>query len=309
MTEPRVYKKQPLPPEQILEKLKSNGLVVSDGQDVEAVAYIRYIGAYRLKGYWFELIDAASKRFPDGYSFNKLRDRYEFDNELRAITIAASDRLEVAVRAVMANHLSLKYTPHWFLNGKVFVQNKPRVLIRLREKISVEVDRSKDKRFVKHYFDHYDEPTLPPSWVISECVSFGMWSKAYSLLQDVNDKKAISNKFKIDKHEVFASWLHSLTVLRNIAAHNGRLIGNPLDVKPLHFKSRKFGVEIANSDHKAFYSMATIISYLLEQTELPNTWASDIKALFERFPEISIKELGFPENWESEWAANGHHNN
>lgn len=301
MTAQKIYTKTPLPPERILEKLKGNGLVVPNKQVNEAINYVRYIGAYRLKGYWFELVDS-NKNFPVGFAFEQLRNRYEFDNELRAVTIAASDRLEVAVRAVMANYLSLKHSPHWFLKPEVFSANEPEMLRGLHRKIVREVERSKDKRFVKHYFDKYDEPSLPPSWVISECVSFGMWSKAYRLLNDPNDKKAISSRFGIDKHEVFSSWLHSLSVLRNIAAHNGRLIANPLHVMPLNFSSRKAGVAVKHKDPRAFYSMATIISYLLQQTALPNTWISDLKNLFAKFPEISIGELGFPEGWESNWS-------
>ena len=59
-------------------------------------------GAYRLKGYWHHVIDPTTKQFPTGYGFENIRQRCELDREVRAATIEAIDRLEVAVRSVMA---------------------------------------------------------------------------------------------------------------------------------------------------------------------------------------------------------------
>ena len=85
-------------PERLLAKLQAQGLVVPAGEEAQAVAYLRYVGAYRLKGYWFHLVAPATKAFPAGWTFQMLADRYELDRELRAATIADAVLGRVDVR-------------------------------------------------------------------------------------------------------------------------------------------------------------------------------------------------------------------
>jgi abortive infection bacteriophage resistance protein len=290
-----VFTKQASTPEQLLQKLQDQGLVVSKAAQPQALAYLRYVGGYRLKGYWFHAVDPVTKRFPPSYTFDHLVQRCEFDRELRAATIAAIDRLEVAIRTAMANYLSVAHDPHWFLATGIFKPTPKWGMGRLIKKIEDEVDRSKAKRFVGHYMNHYGEPYLPPSWVISECVSFGLWSQTFSILRNVHDKKAISKKFGVDQVDVFESWIHTLTVVRNTAAHHGQFLKVKLGVAPATYKAKsiKFG------NDKTFFSAATVIQYLLCQTGLPQTWSEDLDAIFSNYPLVDKADVGFPANWKT----------
>lgn len=290
-----VFTKQASTPEQLLQKLQDQGLVVPEQAQSQALAYLRYVGGYRLKGYWFHFVDATTKRFPLDYTFDHLVQRCEFDRELRAATIAAIDRLEVAIRTVMANYLSVAHSPHWFLDTRIFKPTSKWGMGRFIKKIEDEVERSKGKRFVGHYMNRYDEPYLPPSWVISECVSFGLWSLTFSILRSAHDKKAISKKFGVDQVDVFESWIHTLTVVRNIAAHHGQLLMVQLGVAPATYKAKsiKFG------NHKSFFSAATVIQYLLSETGLPHTWIKDLDAIFNKYPLVDKADVGFPANWKT----------
>ena len=282
-------------PEQLLQKLKNRGLVVSAAIEPLALAYLRGVGAYRLKGYWFHVVDPTTKRFPPDYTFEYIAARCEFDRELRAATIEAIDRLEVAIRSAMANYLSLKHSPHWFLNTSIFKPTRDWGIGQLIRKIEEEVRRSDGKRFVAHYFEHHDEPYLPPSWSISECVTFGLWSRTYAILRDANDKKAISKRFGVDQADVFQSWIHMLTVVRNVAAHHGQLLRVKLGVSPANYKL----ANIKFSDQKSFYAAATVVHFLLQQTGLPNRWKDGIDSIFNRYPEVNILDIGFPANWKT----------
>lgn len=282
-------------PEQLLQKLEQQGLMVNAQTRQTALCYMLFVGGYRLKGYWHHLVDPVTKAFPDGYRFQQLADRCEFDRELRALTIAAIERLEIAVRAAMANYLSLKHSPHWFLDAELFKQSRHRGAADLVAKIETEVARARDKSFVKHYFSRYNAPHLPPSWSVCECVTFGLWSKTFQLLKNPDDRKAISRRFNIGPTEVFESWIHTLTVVRNLVAHNGQLLRVTLGVAPKNFRSA--GIHF--SDSKSFYAVATVISYLLNQTGLPHTWPDQLTALFAKYPEIDQEEIGFPLDWRS----------
>ena len=289
------FDKQASTPEQLLEKLRGQGLVVPAEEEAQALAYLRYVGGYRLKGYWFHLVDPQTKRFPAGWTFARIAERCEFDRKLRAATIEAVDRLEVAVRSVMGHYLSLKHSPHWFLNTAIFKPTRDSGIGQLIRKIEDEVRRADRKRFVKHYFTHHDEPYLPPSWSISECVSFGLWSRTYAILRDPNDKKAICKRFGVDQSEVFQSWIHTLTVVRNIAAHHGQLLRVQLGVSPANYRAA--GIHF--SDQKSFFAAATVIHYLLGRTGLPHRWEEDLVQIFARYPNVDIADLGFPVNWQS----------
>lgn len=289
------FSKPAATPEQLLEKLKARGLVVSAENQRQALAYLRFVGGYRLKGYWFHVVDATTKQFPPGYTFEQIAARCEIDRELRAATITAIDRLEVAIRSVMANFLSLKHSPHWFLNASIFKPNHEWGMGQLIKKIEDEVNRSKDKKFVGHYYHNHDDPYLPPSWAISECVSFGLWSRTFAILRDSNDKKAISKKFGIDQPDVFRSWIHALTILRNIAAHQGQFLRVKLGVAPSNYKS----ANIKFNDQKSFFAVATVINFLLNKIELPQSWKSDLDEIFKKYPSVNISDLGFPVNWKS----------
>jgi len=280
-------------PEQLLQKLERQGLVVDDANREWARNYMRFVGGYRLKGYWHHLVDPVSKAFPAGYRFEQVVSRCEFDRELRVVTMAAIERLEIAVRVVMANYLSLKHSPHWFLDGSLFRQGRRQGAAELVAKIEAEVDRARDKTFVKHYFSRYSEPYLPPSWSVCECVTFGLWSRTYQMLKSVDDRKAISRRFNVDATEVFESWIHTLTVVRNMVAHSGQLLRVTLGVAPRDY--RKAGIRF--SDSKSFYAVATVINYLLRQTGLPLEWPEQLKALFAKYPEVDLAEIGFPRNW------------
>lgn len=282
-------------PEELLQKLEYAGLIFSDVSRQQAHSYLRYVGGYRLKGYWFHLVDPSSKLFPSGCTFDDISARYEFDRELRAATISSIDRLEVAIRAVMANFLSLKHSPHWFLIPSIFKPTREWGIGQLVKKIEDEVRRATSKRFVEHYYSRHDEPYLPPSWVVSECVTFGLWSRTFAILRDGNDKKAISKKFGIDQVDVFQSWIHMLTVVRNIAAHQGQLLKVKLGVAPANYKSA--GIKF--TDQKSFFAAATVIQFMLNQTGLPHRWRQQMEGIFKKYPTVSISDLGFPVNWQS----------
>lgn len=287
------FNKTAASPADLLNKLKGQGLAVHDQQ--KALHYLQYVGGYRLKGYWHHLVTAA-KQFPPGYSFDNIADRCEFDRELRSATIEAIDRLEVAIRSTIANALSLRHGPHWFLQSAVFKPTSEWGMGQVLQKIESEVKRDiRKKNFVAHYFNKHDDPYLPPSWSICECVSFGLWSRTYEILRDPNDKKAISMKFAIDQPDVFRSWIHAVTVLRNVVAHHGQLLRSKLGVAPCNYTSK--GIIFQNNKH--FFAVATVIQYLLMQTNLPHRWKSDLTTIFANYPSVDIVEIGFPANWDT----------
>jgi abortive infection bacteriophage resistance protein len=278
-------------PAALLAKLIAQKLTVADPKLAEQ--YITFIGHYRLKGYWFHFVDPTTKEFKTGTTFEMIRDRYEFDREIRAFILEAVERLEVAIRSSLCNFLSLKHTPHWYLDTSLFKPGRKFGVGQMLSKIEGEVARSGDKRFIKAYYDEYDDPYLPPSWAMSECVTLGMWSKTYQMLRDASDKKSISAKFGIGQVEVFESWLHTLTVLRNMAAHHDRFLGQKLGVGPTNLKAKS----IKFSDNKSVYAALTVVHVLLDSIGFNTTLRQRLVDLKAKYGMGLMQELGFPNNW------------
>ena len=287
------FNKKGLSSQDLIKKLVDQGLLVEDHS--LALKYMDYVGHYRLKGYWYQLQNHETKTFLPGTTFKEIVDRYEMDREIRVIIFESVERLEVAVRTIICNHLNLKYSPHWYLENSIFENKSKSRIEEIGRKIKEEVNRSHqhNKEFIVSYYRKYDQPCLPPSWAMSECVSFGIWSKIFALLRDPADKRSISSKFGIRSAEVFESWLHTLSVLRNMAAHHDRFLENKLGVAPKNYELGK----ILFSDNKSVHAALTMIHILLKSiwrngglkermVHLESTYGSDI-----------FSRLGFPKNW------------
>lgn len=287
----KTYGKPSLSPAKLLRRYHDRGLLILD--ESVALAYLNHVGAYRLKGLWFHLCDPDSKAFPPGTTFGDIIERYEFDQSLRKLTFEALGRIEVSIRATISNCLSEAHGPHWFSNGSLFTgQAGGFDHGALVDEITGDVARSR-MTFIEHYREHYDKPRLPPSWAMSECMSFGFWSKTYKIIASPSNRDRIAKMYGIEQSSVFGSWLRALSYLRNLTYHHGRLLRAYL-VFPV--KSYKH-IRLGPTQNQTFYAYATVIHHILTNTGLPTSWKADLQALFARYPGIDPRELGFEPGW------------
>jgi abortive infection bacteriophage resistance protein len=107
------------------------------------------------------------------------------------------------------------------------------------------------------------------------------------------DKKSVSSKFGIKQVEVFESWLHTLSILRNMAAHHDRFLGARIGVAPTNLKQRR----IIFSDSKAPYASLTMINILLKSIDFGDSFKSRLMAIESTYGVEQFKLLGFPDDW------------
>lgn len=288
------FRKSPLSPQALLAKLKSQGLLVDDEE--LALSYMSYVGHFRLKGYWYQLQNPLTKFFKPNITFAHICSRYECDREIRAIILESVERLEVAVRTVICNFLSLKYSPHWFLTTEIFAPKGRNGIGQMLSKIEGEIERASSRSYIKSYYEKHDDPYLPPSWAMSECVTLGTWSKIFAMLRDPADRKAISSKFGIKQVEVFESWLHTLTVLRNMAAHHDRFLDIKIGVSPTNLKLKG----ITFPDNKTVYASLTVIHVLLTSIGFQGGLKARLLAIEEKYGAEHFQHMGFVKNWNTE---------
>jgi len=268
-----------------------------------ALPYLTQVGGYRMKGYWYHWQDPTTKRFRDGSNFDAVIERYEFDRELRRITGDALERIELMVRSTISNVMSGHEGPHWFMKNELFTSSRsgadavhgPRDSLMVRA--AREVARMHRKPFIRHYVEHYDDPPLPPSWALCECLSFGTWSAAYPALANADYRKKIGRRFRVEDPDVLTSWLHAFSVMRNTVAHHGRLIGAQTGVTPREYRRR--GLRFDKPQARTFFVVATVINYVCQGIHRGPRWKADLQAIFAKYPNVPIfGGLGFPTDWQ-----------
>lgn len=96
--------------------------------------------------------------------------------------------------------MSLKYGSHWYMQKKRFNEKfrYDEFVRKIKSDTGTDarpgslIDRKRDDIF-KHYYDHYNEPVLPPSWMVAEILSLSSWSLIFENLVLKEDKRDIAN--------------------------------------------------------------------------------------------------------------------
>lgn len=266
--------------------LQSRGLLIVD--PARAYRYLQFIGYYRLMAYARPYqADLQNHTFVKGTSFDDILQLYVFDRKLRLHTMDAIERLEVALRTVINNHMSLKYDQFWISNRILFSVNYR------HEQLIKDIEKSTKTGaypFCTAYYRKYDAPALPPSWMVAEILSLGQWSLIFSNLATTADQKAIANIFHLPYHTL-KSWLRSLSTLRNICAHHGLVWNRKIPFPP------SLGAHFGALDPDHYYARAIVMWQLLSVMTKHSTWLSSLKILLSACPR-PILEMGFPDGWQ-----------
>lgn len=105
------------------------------------------------------------------------------------------EKIEVAIRAQICLRLDALYGPFWIEDPKVFSNPSGKFdYAKFIGQVKEEVDRVREP-FLAVFFSNHKTARLPPSWMISEALSFKKWVNIYQNLADNQSRKAISQVF------------------------------------------------------------------------------------------------------------------
>ncbi len=298
------YIKPPLTIAQQINTLKSRGLLIND--EDRASRYLSFISLYRLRAYTYAYQNNENPEHPfyPDITFNKILQTYLFDRKFRLLVFDAIERIEIAFRTQIIYQYSIKYGGNWYEDKKIF--RNPVYFNKDLKLIDKELKRSNEV-FIKHYKNTYSNPKRPPAWMIMEITSLGLLSKIYENLKICPEKKVIARNFNLGHPFVLESWMHSLSVIRNICAHHGRLWNRELAAS-IKLPRKTNNVWLSNTHFpqgKMFLALSSIL-YLLNTIIPGNHFKDKLKTLISKYPEIPLKQMGFPTEWENEqlWSSN-----
>ena len=281
--------KQHQPPMTIdeqVENLKSKGLIVEDEEYAKRIlndiSYFRLIKAYSLN------LKPKNGNYVDKVMFEQLVELYLFNANFRQIIFPEIEKIEINVRCRIANYFAEQYGVLGYLEADNFVN--PEYHQSFIDDIEEEIRRNSKAPFVKNFRDNYEGGQLP-IYALVEVFSFGTLSKFYKNMKNP-DKKAVAKSFSVG-YTYFESWLESISYVRNICAHYGRLYNAKLSKTPMLYKE----YSEAGIGNNRIFGVLLCLKQLLKNDAHWNIFVENIELLFEKYESVDIKTMGFPENW------------
>ncbi len=258
---------------------------------------------YRLSGYSYPMrrftpgTGVARDEFVDGASFDLVVDLYEFDERLRHSVFIELDRVEMAIRTMLGYELGqidpLIHLDTKRLSAHAGQPSKGSCTVHdaWLGKYKASLKASKED-FVNHHKKQYGGEM--PIWAAVEIMDWGMLSHLYEMSPDIV-RDRIADQCALRSPQL-RSWLKSLNIVRNCAAHHARMFNRVYGFKPKLNNDQRL-VPVAGVMNRAFGQL-TLIQYLHCQLDLSP--AKRLPDLLDTYPHNDIVPLtrtGAPEDW------------
>ncbi|MCF4007219.1 Abi family protein [Corynebacterium uropygiale] len=282
--------------------LRSRGMEFHDPE--LALKMLHTHNYYRLSGYWHSMRELDTKthapldKFREGTSFELVADLYHFDSLIRSSIISCLSPIEIAFRSLLSYHLG-KIDPLIHLNEQKLsiapdkqAKKRIRTYQEWRNKYHSSLAVSRED-FIVHYRRKYN--SILPIWVAVEIMDWGMLSRLYQF-SPRQPREEIAQICSMTAPQL-ESWLRSLNVLRNHAAHQARIFTRVFSMKPKPINDHR--MREANRQLHKLFGQLCLIRYLQLQLGLQEGLALIPEAL-RTYPTnslIPLERTGTPHNW------------
>lgn len=158
------------------------------------------------------------------------------------------------------------------------------------QEIQNEINRNKRTPFICNFQQNYENGDVP-FYALVEILSFGLLSKFYKNMKNA-DKKQIAANYHVG-YTYFESWIESISYVRNLCAHYGRLYNAIFTKKPkLYKQDRKLGIP-----NNRVMGTLVCLKRLLPNDRHWFEFLDTLELLFEKYPYAQKSTMGFSENW------------
>ncbi len=269
-----------------IENLKSLGLIINDEEYAKKIlndiSYFRLVKAYSLG------FKSKNGEYNDGVIFEQIVELYLFNANFRQITFAEIEKIEVNVRCRIANYFAETYGVLGYKEAANFDDEEYHKMF--IKDIKEEVGRNSKAPFVRNFRENYEGGELP-IYALVEVFSFGTLSKFYKNMKNV-DKKVVAKSFGIG-YTYLESWLESISYVRNICAHYGRLYNAKLSKTPTLYKE----YSQAGIGNNRIFGVLLCMKQIFKSDKHWNLYVDQIELLIDKYEKVDVKTMGFPENW------------
>jgi abortive infection bacteriophage resistance protein len=217
---------------------------------------------------------------------------------LRLHLLSAIERIEVAMRGSWAYTLAQRGGPHGYLDAALYSDRRQfhDNLSRLAREVG-----TSPETYIAHYRDTYDDPAMPPVWMVAEMMSFGQLSRWYSSLDDRALRNAIARPLGLPE-TVLVPVLKHLATVRNSCAHHARLWNRGFLIRMrLPQKPSALAATLAppGNGPALLYNSLVLVGFLLRYVDPSSNWIAELRALLATHPTGDLTAMGFPTGWET----------
>lgn len=305
------YDKPPLGLDELVSRLADRGLEIPDSG--RARRYLQHIGYYRLSPYTIPFQQGGPDHlFRRSTAFDDVLDLYVFDRALRLLVMDALERVEVAVRAALTDHMGTTYNdPHWYTDVAHFQDSNQHAKFlegvrrtcdeRLRGTPDTGEDSLVHRSALEHYLTTYGSPELPPSWLMVETLTIGQLRVTCRNLGQRADKTAVARSIGLTA-PLLESWMQTYVRVRNICAHHGRFWNVGLGVYPKVPTSPSVSwlrgeQALPERSRKRLYPVLVSLQSVLDSVSPRSSWARRLHELLSTRPRMNLDGMGVPEDW------------
>lgn len=277
--------------EEQVDILGSRGLFVENR--TAAINTLSTLNYYRLSGYSLFFQDKNTEQFYPGSSFSQIIALHELDSKLRIALLEILFDIEITARTRIAYEIGNAWGPMGYNNELNYQGCDHDQFVKLMDNIHNDTARSKEL-FAQTYNTKYGGQF--PIWVAVETMSFGSLSKLYSLIP-LAHRRNIAHAYDYLNETLLENWLQAISLLRNICAHNSRILGHPFS----------FHIQIAQDTKKYVQDVEpnfnindkSLFAYLLavQRIALPKEWNTFLATFTTLSNQIAFSKLGLPKKW------------
>ena len=278
-----------------LEILRSRGLTIDD--ETAAGDFLLRNNYYRVSGYSLTL--RKNDIFFKSAVFQNIMDIYNFDHEFRHILLQYLEVIEVQMKSVYAYEFTKVHGPVGYLDASFFTSRARHEEI-IKKAEQQKLQRLPHEAYLKHFVNDLQQDI--PLWAYVDLLTISDISFLYAISeQPVKDAVARTFGLSMGKGaSILGSYMHSMTIIRNLCAHGSRIYNRLFEQKPSLNKAEK-ALLMKNSsgelDNAHFYGFLLIMRRILPETEF-NGLKGSIIALTEKYPFVRMDYYGFRSDWQ-----------
>ena len=294
--------------EQIDILTNQKGLIVTDKCVTKNllinIGYFTLIGGYK-----YPFKNPMTKKYIDT-TFADIYAFYKFDRDLRELTFRYLCEIEMKIRQVVSYCFCEKYgdEQNFYISTSSYRSEAKFAsdiakLTNILKNIAIS---NKEHLYLVHQRKSHQNV---PLWVAVNALTFGQISKMYTLLP-FDLQSAVAQEYPFVNEKELEQFLKSLTLFRNVCAHNERLycFSSRYDIPDtiIHQKLNipKKGMQYTQGK-RDYFSLVIALRYLLPNDsfkEFKKALQSLIRTYQNESSRLSRDELyeklGFPDSWE-----------
>lgn len=284
----KIYSKKIITVGEQIKLLTDRGLIIDDLEKTKRI--LSAISYYHISIY-FKHFQNEDDSFIAGTHFKEVWDIYVFDQKLRLLLLGYLEQIEQSFKTSLIRDISTTLgTAHW-LSDETHFRDK----YNYQSKTQSIIDglKSSKELYLQSYFEKYQEPTIPPSWMVFESLTFGQSVMIYRQL-DIDFHREIAKRYYLP-YITIGKWMYPLTLIRNICAHHSRLWNREMTTS-LHLDIKGYNQCFSTDRPNRLFNYLVVMQILLYSFRKDTSFVEKIDDLVTEY-NINISHMGFPDDW------------